>query len=343
MLHVVSLLLVGCTPPDEPTGSGPTTPVDTDPTTDSDTTIDTDTTPTGTTGDTATTSTGTTGDTGPEVVLDCAALPAAPLARQILGAPRAYHGLAFDTIGNLIGVTNGAPLVSYDYYGGSVPYSPNISGAQQADMHPNGNLYVAGGAGIYEVQPNGVQTAVGTVGGAYGLKVGPDEKIYVGDNSRMYRIDLVTGDQTVYLPNDVVASRIMDWSPDGTRMYVAQQFGGVYAVDLDANYDPIGQPYPYANVVGSWLDGMQVDVCGNVYVTIYSSSEIVKITTDGVIHPYVDSIGDFHMHGMMWGSGIGGWLEDAFYGPLPYNSDMVVEYQVGSYHRTWQGTVLNGP
>ena len=44
-----------------------------------------------------------------------------------------------------------------------------------------------------------------------------------------------------------------------------------------------------------------------------------------------------------FGSGIGGWRDDAIYVPQPYNGKSVSEIGLGVYHRSWQGTVLDGP
>ena len=101
---MLPMLLWGCTKPVE-TGDRPPPP-DTDvPPPDTDVPPDTDTdetTTTGTTGDTGG-ATGATGDTGAEEVIDCAALSPTPVSFQLLATPRAYHGLAFDAVGNLIG------------------------------------------------------------------------------------------------------------------------------------------------------------------------------------------------------------------------------------------------
>ncbi len=48
-------------------------------------------------------------------------------------------------------------------------------------------------------------------------------------------------------------------------------------------------------------------------------------------------------HGIVWGSGAGGFHEDAVYIPQPMNGDTVAELQIGVPYRTWDGTVLNAP
>jgi hypothetical protein len=126
-------------------------------------------------------------------------------------------------------------------------------------------------------------------------------------------------------------------------MYVGQLAGDVLSIDLDANFDPIGAPQLFAPLATSFQDALLVDVCGNVYVSSFSSSEIVRISPAGVVSSLVDSDLTYHGHAAQFGSGIGGWRADAIYIGQPYNGDTVSELVLGVYHRSWQGTVLNGP
>ena len=48
-------------------------------------------------------------------------------------------------------------------------------------------------------------------------------------------------------------------------------------------------------------------------------------------------------HGVAWGSGVGGFREDALYLPQPVNGGTVGEAIIGVPYRTWDGTVINAP
>ena len=313
------------------------TPTEPPPDTDIDT--DTDTGAASTTG-----ATGDTGGTTTEIVVDCAALSATPISTQVVPVARSHHSIAFDANGMLLGWANGN-VMAYDAYGGFNVYSPGLGTAEQYDMAPDGNLYAATFSSVVQIQPTGGQTNVGGPTGTYGLKVGPDGKIYAANNSEMVRIDIVAGTQETYIPGGGGrAPRVMDWSPDLSRMYIGNFGGSVDYVDLDANFDPVGPTTVLAPITASYKDGMAVDVCGNVYVALYDEQALVRITPDGVVSYLYDltSLANYG-HGMQFGSGIGGWRDDALYLPLPYGGDTVSEVVIGVYHRSWQGKVINLP
>lgn len=323
----------------DPTDASPTDGV-TDTDTDTDTPTDSGTTPS------TTASTGDTGGTTSGVVLDCAALSPTPISSRIVPMAKAHHGLAFDAYGMLLGLSNGN-VIAYDAYGGFAVYSPGLGTSEQFDMAPDGNLYAATFSNIVQIAPSGAQTNVGGPSGTYGLKVGPDGKIYAANNSDMVRIDVAGGTQETYIAGGGGrAPRVMDWSPDLTRMYIGNFGGSVDYVDLDANLDPIGAPRVLAPNLGSFKDGMLVDVCGYVYLALYDEQALMRIdpTTGNVSYlfdlPNLTNYG----HGMQFGSGIGGWRDDALYLPNPYNNDTVSEVVIGVYHRSWTGgTVINAP
>ncbi|MEZ4238115.1 MAG: SMP-30/gluconolactonase/LRE family protein [Myxococcota bacterium] len=333
------VLTAGCTK-DEPTDGVHTD----DPTTTTTTVPTSSTVSTTSTGETGTTHTGDTGTTVTGEVVDCAALSASPLSAQILAGPRAHHGLAFDDLGNLLGTRNN-DILAWDSFGGQAVYSPGFGYSEQFDMAPDGNLYVAAGNAIRQVAPSGAYVNVGTGISAYGLKVGPDGMIYAADNNQIFRVDPVAQTQQVYLPSGGGRSpRVMDWSPDGTKFYFAELNGGrVFYMDLDSNYDPIGAPTVLANIGGSYHDGIAVDVCGNLYVAVYSASAMYRITPAGQVSTFTDTPLQNYGHGVQFGSGVGGWRADALYVPQPYNGDTVAEMVIGVYHRTWGGTVVNAP
>ena len=346
-------VMLACATPEEP-----------DPTTDNSTTDttatnpDTDTGtrntgPTGTTGSTGSTgstgTTGATGDTGPVgPVFDCATVPAVPIAQSLVGTASAFHGLAFDDAGFLYGSTNGASsgtVIQFDNKGGFNVIATGLGRLEQFDISPTtGLLYVISGNDVLEIDTTGGRSNAGTgLGFPYGLKVGPDEKIYVANDTTIERINLTTG-----LVEPVVSGvgnpRVMDWSPDLSKMYFGNLGGGeVHSVDVDASFDPVAPAVVLATGVGGWHDGLDVDICGNIYVADYLTSAMYRITPAGVSTALVDPPLQDYGHGLQWGKGVGGWLDDAIYVPQPYNNDTVSELQIGVPRRTFQGTVLNAP
>jgi DNA-binding beta-propeller fold protein YncE len=228
---------------------------------------------------------------------------------------------------------------------------PNLGQLQQMDRLPDGD-YVMGSenaGGVIRVYQSGAAGFVAPVSGVYGVRVGPDGMVYAADMSAVYRIDPTTKVKEVYLPQKSGFSpKVLDFSPDLSKMYIGtiSSSGKVYAVDLDANFDPVGNPYLFANNVGGgWHDGLGVDICGNLYVNDYNSMGLYRVSPDG---SQVEELAKSNFwqgnygHGLAWGSGIGGWLEGAIYMPLPYKNNQVVEFNIGVPYRTWaKGSVIN--
>ena len=63
-----------------------------------------------------------------------------------------------------------------------------------------------------------------------------------------------------------------------------------------------------------WLDGLNVDVCGNVYVTEYVSGGAVwRFTEPGGAPELIVETGSSWIPNMKWGYGLGGWEADVMY------------------------------
>jgi len=65
------------------------------------------------------------------------------------------------------------------------------------------------------------------------------------------------------------------------------------------------------------LDGIAVDICGNVYVADYGATIIYRITPDGqTVDKVIDgSDQGAYLPNMQWGSGVGGWSKTHMYLP----------------------------
>ena len=84
-----------------------------------------------------------------------------------------------------------------------------------------------------------------------------------------------------------------------------------------------------AGVGGGFHDGMGVDACGNVYVADYTSRNLFRLSPEGEKTVLVRWSEARYGHGLAWGSGIGGFREDAIYLPQPFDGNTVVEVVVG--------------
>ncbi|MEQ1505971.1 MAG: SMP-30/gluconolactonase/LRE family protein [Myxococcota bacterium] len=330
-------LLAACTPPADPPGTLPPPA----------STTDTATTSPPTTGDTAS-STGTTGDTGPPPpTFDCTAvLPTAPLSTSVIAGARGSYDLIFDDQGYQLGWDNG--LRKSDYYGNGAWISPPLPNVQGMDWLPDGDLAISEIDTDAVVRVNVTTGAVSLISAdinAYGLKVGPDGMIYAGTDDapgggKLVRIDPATGTRELLIDDPRFNVRSIDFSPDYSKLYMGTYFGDgrFWVVDLDVNLDPIGDAYVFNPNVGNGTehDAVGVDICGNVFVVDFGTLTMYRLTPEGQKSVFLRFSYDTHYgHGIRWGSGIGGWKENAIYLPEPWFGNTVFEVDVGVPSRSW--------
>jgi hypothetical protein len=276
----------------------------------------------------------------------CDFLPPFNLGDTTLSDARAYHGIAFGDDGSLIGYDARSALVKSFYDGTRTTFLPGVSGIEQIDRLPDGDYVLAnGGTGsLTRLTANGGTETIAEVGTIYGVTVGPDGMIYA-TYGNITRVDPATGEATVIYEaprNQAWTAHAINFSLDSTRMYIGTIGGGVvYYMDLDADLNPTTTPQVFANGLGSWHDGVEVDTCGNVYVADYGTRSLYRIESNGTVTSMVTTNPTAYGHGVKWGSGLGGWMDDTLYQPQPYNGDTVREVRIGFASgdtvRTWNG------
>ena len=348
MIIAVALLLA-CSGPDDTDGPPPnpketgTSTVDTASDTGTTTETGSATTATGHTGD----ATASTGHTGLEDAIDCAALPPTPLAAGLVPGARAYHGLVITDAGTLVG-TDGNNLLEADGYGATTVLRPGTGSMEQLDMLSDGTIVgVKNNGDIVAFYPSGGTAVLASIPSAYGIRVGPDDNVYVADWSRILRVDPNAGSVELwYDGGNPFKPKVLDFNVDFTKMYVGSINAGgkVYVIDLDANYDPIGDATLFATTPGSWHDGLVVDICSNVYVAEYTHRAMYRISPGGVVSTLFDPVdGSKYGHGVIFGEAVGPFSETALYIPQPYNGSTVAYVEIGVPYRTYTGPVVNAP
>lgn len=279
----------------------------------------------------------------------CSRLPDEALSVSNLTNARAYHGIAFsDSDATLVG-WDGSAMMKSTYAGSRSLFVPGVSNAEQFDRLPNGDIVYADNwnGALVRVEPDGSTSNIATgLGSVYGVTVGPDGMVYVTYNS-ITRVDPDTGEKTtIYDPgfsSSIGTAHAVNFNLDSTKMYIATIGAGtVYQMDLDADLNPTSDPYAFYTGIGGWMDGLELDECGNLYVPDYSDSTLWRITADGTTADMMmtPSSTDYG-HGVMWGTGAGDWAEDTLYLPQPYNGYTVREVRIGFKSgdtvRTWNG------
>jgi gluconolactonase len=316
------LPLLACTSP-EPTPSNvdtetrdPITTYDTG--TDTGVDTDTDLTPTGNTGSTA--GTGTTGDTAEP--FDCSApWPTAPISLTTLTGFSTSEDFDIDGDGYAASIVN-SNLVGKDLYGNTKVIAPNVANSTAGTrVLSTGDWVIAdvgnGAITLVDASTGGKSLVLAGLAYPNGLEIDADDNVYIGENNadRVIRVN-------AYNPADieVVAVGLSEpngviLSPDGQTLYVGSFGGGkIYAVDRNPAggwmpfrvlYDPVGGD--------GGFDGINVDICGNVYITEFTTGHVYRISPDGLQTALVADLPSFWIPNLRWGLGDAGWDADTLY------------------------------
>lgn len=329
-LLVLALLACGSAPepsgpatsPSTDTGTLPTSGTLTTPTPSTSATADTGTfsqTFLGT-GDTGLDTSGT-GDTG-GIGFDCTApWPTQPVSVQQLDGWTTAEDFDFDGDGYVVSVQN-SNLFATDPYGNVRVVSPNISNWTAGTRAlATGDFVVADAANgelVLIDHLTGAQTVL-MAGLAYpnGVEVDADHNVYVAENdgNRVNRVNaydpydrevVAEGPQ---FPNGLILS------PDQQTLYIGSFGAGkIYAVDRDPAggwqphrvfYDPAGGD--------NGFDGINVDICGNVYITEWITGKVFRVSPDGQQAVIVAELDSSWIPNLRWGVGVAGWDPDTLY------------------------------
>ncbi|MFT5584562.1 MAG: streptogramin lyase [Cognaticolwellia sp.] len=297
------------------------------------------------TGDAA--DTADTGDTGTEQPdYDCEAVPSSYSTSTVAGA-KAYHGIAFNADGDLVGWDGRNTLTTSAYGESATPWVPGMQVVEQIVEHPSGDLFTLSANELIRISPEGGQERI--LGGlfyGYGLTFAPDGMLWVADGG-LHRVDIETGEMTKFIPapgpDDWQANLYRDvaFSLDSKRLYVVSTSNKLEYWDLDEDLEPIGALKTFAIVPGSWKDGLMIDACGYFWLPDYQRSVVYRVDPDG--EKTIQAAGGTeksYPHALSWGGG-GDWSQTSLFLPLPYNQGRVVEVEIGvpdgASVRTWKG------
>ena len=252
---------------------------------------------------------------GDDDTTGCDDLPAGPLDYTVLAGPKATEDFAFDGQGYMIGADWGGSLLKSTYDGDSQLWVPNagsfISGIRAL---PSGDIvYSESDEGtLFRVDSNGTKTAV-LSGLSYpnGVEVDLDGYVYVTehDAGNVRRVDPYTGEFTI-IAQGLTNPNGVTFSPDYSTLYIGSFGGGtIHTLEMAPDGTPGELTVLVQSVGNGQLDGMGVDICGNIYVCEFIAARVWRISPDGQTQEPVVMLGDETdwIPNLQWGSGIGGW------------------------------------
>jgi sugar lactone lactonase YvrE len=310
---MLTLLALACNPPDD------TTSKDTPPPTDGESTGDTAPTVTST-GDTSLPATGETGilTTPP----DCTDLPdgtpPVPFTQMPIVTTEDFD---FDALGYLV-YSDWTNFTAVDSYGNFVVIAPGVFDTRGIQILDNGDIVAAyigmGMVGYTDRLTGGSYSLITGLSGPNAMDIGDDNEIFVsetggGPKVRSWDLDTLTvtniADGFIY-PNGIALNNEQD------ILYVADSTAGIYKVPKNGD-GTWGPKQLLFNPPGSEsYDGIEVDICGNVYTVQFYSGELHRFdpeTLENVLLLDIEDPGSFLFNSIRWGANRGGWRRDVLY------------------------------
>lgn len=319
--HVVAFIaLAACAAPvpDAPEPAVPTVPIDSTAPVDSAVVIDT-----------APTDTAPPVDTGTGSAVDCSVLPPVPVANNELTGYFGAEDFDFDHDGYAVAV-DGGNLVGRDRYGAAKIVASGVAGTASGTrlMH-DGTWLVAdqSDGALRRVDPvTGTKTVVYSGAWPNGIEVDGDD-VYLSDFSlgTVVRFDVNDPQGTKeVIDNGLASPNGVVLSPDGQTLYVVlSSTSSVLAYDRQAD-GTWGDSRGFHDRDGGSYQGINVDICGNVYVS--DIDRIVRVTPDGLRQDLVMLSG--YLPNMRWGQGVGGFDATVLYG-IDWGADSLWSMEIG--------------
>ena len=257
----------------------------------------------------------------------CDNLSAGPFTLEDVPGAIASEDIAFDADGNLIGSNQQAIFKTAMGSSASV-WVPDFKFRAGMRYLPSGDLIVCDDkkGEMVRVEPDGTRYTV-LYGLSYpnGVTVDMEGLVYFTDEDqgKVFVFDPYTEhNEKDLLTAEISTPNGISFSPDYQRLYIGSFCGGskaVYAMDRnsDGSWD---EAFKWAKNVGSGcLDGIAVDVCGNIFIVDYAKTIVYRIPPDGKGKTKVIEGNDFgnnvYLPNMQWGYGIGGWSTTTLYFP----------------------------
>lgn len=304
-------LILACSKPLPPAGGGTTSSTPPTPPTEdtSPPTLDSG-------GDSGTVPTGT--DTAPPY--DCSVLPAVPVQYDTLQGWGTAEDFDFDVDGYHVAILN-QNLVGHDRYDNQKIITPGISTFTSGTrVLATGDWIVANsGAGDLlriDVANGGQEVIASGLNYPNGVEVSHDGFAFTAENGagRVVQVEPYT-EAKYQVAGGLDGANGLTFNPAEDILYVGSFGAGkVWAVprlgptEWDASY------VLWDTILGDGgFDGINTDICGNVYLTEYIAGKVWRITPDGLNGDLVVDLPSSWIPNIRWGNNHGGWATDYLY------------------------------
>ena len=263
-----------------------------------------------------------------ECTVDCANLPTGPFKLNKLSGPMASEDLAFDADGNVVG-SNDKAIFKSKYGSSPQVFVPNINFRAGLRYLPSGDLMVNKDTTgqLIRITPDGTQNVVlSNLAYPNGMAIDQEGFAWVTehDANRVLKVDPYANKSTVISQGTIKNPNGICFNADYSKVFVAgfSGVGTIYMFPILPD-GSVGKVVEWAKNVGTgWLDGIGIDVCGNLYIADYYATKIYRFLPDGSSYKTVvdgSGGGNIYLPNMQWGSGIGGWALDKLYLPDGWN------------------------
>jgi len=281
-----------------------------------------------------------TGDGPIPIEYDCEKQPDGPWSIETITAV-ATEDIDFDQDGNLVG-SDMSHIWRTDIDGNQQMWVPNFPFRAGMRLLSTGQLVVADNyqGALVRVEPDGSrETVLSGLSYPNGIEIGLDDAVYLTehDGNRFLKVDAQTGDYEIVHQGFIQYPNGISFNEDFSALYIAgfSGVGTIYRIPVSKDGE-FGEMESWSTGVGTgWLDGIAVDICGNVYIADYGASQILKLPPEGKTYEVlVDGSGlggwyGAYMPNMQWGSGVGGWDTEVMYVPEGWMADRTYSIELG--------------
>lgn len=251
---------------------------------------------------------------------DCAAVPRGMVEGTRLTWALSSEDFTLSSDGFLWGVTGGI-LKRVPFGGPGEVRVPGLGDVRGMRFLPDGRLAMAHpeDGSVYLLDPTTGSYTVAASGlvTPNGVAIDVEGRIAVATSQRIVRIDPATGDIEELVFMERTSFDGIVYSPDFRRLYFNEELGQVHWIDFadDGTWsEPLGGvQVGHPLVPFGILDGMAVDVCGNLYAN-EMNGKVWRVWTDGEIEQVAEVGGISIIPALNFGlPAQGGWVADHLY------------------------------